>query len=117
MISLGTLISFVVLKLSDIFVLPSRAESFGSVFAEAALCLMALVGTDVGGIGEQIEDGVNGLLVPVDDIEALTRALEKVVGDTSYRYQLAMNAREKARKEYSLTRVIQELTSIYSEFK
>lgn len=48
----------------DVFVLPSRAEAFGSVFAEAALCWLALVGTDVGGIGEQIDDGVNGLLVP-----------------------------------------------------
>src|SRR5690606_12401080 len=68
----------------DIFVLPSRAEAFGNVFAEAALCWLALVGTNVGGIAEQIEDGVNGLLVPVDDVEALADALEKMVSDSEY---------------------------------
>lgn len=61
----------------DIFVLPSRAEAFGSVFAEAALSCLALVGTNVGGIPEQIEDGVNGLLVNPDDEVALADALEK----------------------------------------
>jgi glycosyltransferase involved in cell wall biosynthesis len=65
----------------DIFVLPSRAEAFGSVFAEAALSCLALVGTNVGGIPEQIEDGVNGLLVNPDDQTALADALEKVISD------------------------------------
>ncbi|UUZ79941.1 glycosyltransferase family 4 protein [Paenibacillus sp. P26] len=41
----------------DVFVLPSRAEAFGSVFAEASLCGLAVVGTQVGGIAEQIEHG------------------------------------------------------------
>lgn len=99
----------------DIFVLPSRAEAFGSVFAEAALCWLALVGTEVGGIPEQIDNGVNGLLVPPDDVPALTDALERVLVDPSLRYELARNAWEKARREYSLKRVIQELKRIYLE--
>ena len=99
----------------DIFVLPSRAEAFGSVFAEAALCLLALVGTNVGGIAEQIEDGVNGLLVPPDDPEALAGALEKVISDPSYRYNLARAAWEKAKRDYSLQRVITQLKEIYLE--
>lgn len=101
----------------DIFVLPSRAEAFGSVFAEAALCLLALVGTEVGGIGEQIENGRNGLLVPVGDSQALASALEKLIADPDYRYQLARSAREKAKKAYSLSRVIQQLSKVYQGFK
>ncbi|WP_296978062.1 glycosyltransferase family 4 protein [Thermobacillus sp. ZCTH02-B1] len=97
----------------DIFVLPSRAEAFGSVFAEAALCLLALVGTNVGGIAEQIEHGVNGLLVPPDDPEALADALEKVVSDPKYRYNLARAAWEKAKRDYSLQRVITQLREVY----
>lgn len=100
----------------DIFVLPSRAEAFGSVFAEAALCWVALVGTDVGGISEQIENGKNGLLVPVDDVRALTNALEKVMVDPGYRYNLARSAREKAKKTYSLNRVIQQLKQMYLQY-
>lgn len=101
----------------DIFVLPSRAEAFGSVFAEAALCLLALVGTDVGGIPEQIENGQSGLLVPVGDAEALSLALEKLIADPDYRYELARSAREKANKSYSLSRVIQQLSRVYRSYK
>ncbi|TMV47808.1 glycosyltransferase family 4 protein [Paenibacillus mesophilus] len=98
----------------DIFVLPSRAEAFGSVFAEAALCCLALVGTDVGGVAEQIEDGVNGLLVPVNDPPALADALEKVMSDPAFRYQLARSAWLKAKSTYSLSRVIGQLQKLYS---
>lgn len=100
----------------DIFVLPSRAEAFGSVFAEAALCWLALVGTNVGGIAEQIEDGKNGLLVPVDDVKALADALERMIIDPTFRYNLARAAREKAKKTYSLNRVIQQMKQMYASY-
>lgn len=99
----------------DIFVLPSRAEAFGSVFAEAALSWLCLIGTDVGGIAEQIEHQVNGLLVPVDDVEALADAIETVLVDPDLRYRLAKNAYEKAIKSYSLDRVIESLYQVYRE--
>ncbi|MDQ0059273.1 glycosyltransferase family 4 protein [Paenibacillus harenae] len=101
----------------DVFVLPSRAEAFGSVFAEAALCWLALVGTNVGGIAEQIDDGVNGLLVPPEDPIALAEALEKVVTDPSYRYNLARAGWDKAKKVYSLQRVISQLKKVYINLK
>ncbi|WNQ09706.1 glycosyltransferase family 4 protein [Paenibacillus aurantius] len=101
----------------DIFVLPSRAEAFGSVFAEAALCLLALVGTNVGGIAEQIENGRNGLLVPPGDAHALAGVLEKLMQDPSYRYNLARAARDKAKKTYSMNRVIQQLTKVYEAYR
>ncbi|WP_239615294.1 glycosyltransferase family 4 protein [Cohnella mopanensis] len=100
----------------DIFVLPSRAEAFGSVFAEAALCLLALVGTEVGGIAEQIEDGTNGLLVPSEDPVALANALESVINDPHFRYEMARAGWNKAKKTYSLNRVISELKRIYISF-
>ena len=99
----------------DIFVLPSRAEAFGNVFAEAALSNVALVGTAVGGIAEQIEHGENGLLVPVDDVEALTDALETMIIRPEYRKALAKRAWEKAQNVYSIDRVIAELEKIYYE--
>lgn len=100
----------------DVFVLPSRAEAFGSVFAEAALCLLALVGTNVGGIAEQIEDSVNGLLVPSENPTALADALDTVISDPHFRYEMARAALNKAKKTYSLSRVISELKRIYTSF-
>lgn len=101
----------------DIFVLPSRAEAFGSVFAEAALSCLALVGTNIGGIPEQIDDGVNGLLVRPDDELALADALEKVIADPSFRYELSRSAWEKAKSQYSLTRVANELKKMYLQYQ
>ncbi|WP_128893735.1 glycosyltransferase family 4 protein [Longirhabdus pacifica] len=101
----------------DVFVLPSRAESFGNVFAEAALCNLTIVGTEIGGVPEQIEDGVNGLLVPVNDVQGLTTALEKVVTDEAYRQQLADKAWKKSSEHYSLDRVIKELETLYRMVK
>ncbi|MCQ4087039.1 glycosyltransferase family 4 protein [Saccharibacillus sp. JS10] len=101
----------------DIFVLPSRAEAFGSVFAEAALCGLALVGTQVGGIPEQIEHGVNGLLVPPDQAEALADALEQVIVDPAYRYEMSRTACDKAKSQYSLDRVAIELKRLYLSYE
>ncbi|MNK23440.1 Alpha-D-kanosaminyltransferase [compost metagenome] len=101
----------------DIFVLPSRAEAFGSVFAEAALCCLALVGTEVGGIAEQIEHGVGGLLVPSEDSNALASALESVILDPSYRYALARTGWEKAKREYSIARAVHELKKVYLQYQ
>lgn len=101
----------------DIFVLPSRAEAFGNVFAEASLCLLSVVGTDVGGISEQIENGVNGLLVPVNDAQALAAALEKLFADPTFRYNLARSGRERAQKVYSLSRVIRQLAKVYEVYR
>jgi glycosyltransferase involved in cell wall biosynthesis len=98
----------------DIFVLPSRAEAFGNVFAEAALCWLALVGTAVGGIAEQIENDVNGLLVPPDDAESLSLALEKVVIDPALRQKYAKAAWERATDTYALSRVIDQLKEVYA---
>ncbi|WP_138495559.1 glycosyltransferase family 4 protein [Paenibacillus pinistramenti] len=101
----------------DIFVLPSRAEAFGSVFAEAALCCLALVGSEVGGIPEQIENGVNGMLVPPENPAALAAVLEQLISDPDYRYTLARSASEKAKSKYSLNRAVHELKKMYLEIK
>ncbi|WP_282936675.1 glycosyltransferase family 4 protein [Paenibacillus sp. RC67] len=101
----------------DVFVLPSRAEAFGSVFAEAALCGLALVGTNVGGIPEQISHGQNGLLVPVEDVQALASALEKVISDPIYRYNLGRVAWDKAQNAYSMSRVVQQLKNVYRSYR
>jgi glycosyltransferase involved in cell wall biosynthesis len=101
---------------SDVFVLPSRAEAFGNVFAEAALCKLALVGTDVGGIAEQIEDGVNGYLVPLDDVQALSAALANLIDSPPTRVAMAEQAWQKAHREYSLNRVMEQLVMLYRSF-
>jgi len=66
---------------ATLLVLPSRGEGMGRVIVEAFCRGRTVVGTRSGGIPDLVEDGVNGVLVPVDDPSALARALVGVLGD------------------------------------
>lgn len=57
------------------FVLASRTEGISRALVEAMSCGKAVIGSDVGGIPEIIEDGVNGLLFPSEDINALAEKM------------------------------------------
>jgi glycosyltransferase involved in cell wall biosynthesis len=84
------------LRRADIFALAPRSEAFGNAFAEALASGLPIVGTDVGGIPEFIEDGVNGLLVPPGDPERLARALQTLATDPQRRLDMGSRNRDKA---------------------
>ncbi len=63
------------LKAADIFVLPSKSESYGYVIHEAGLAGVPIVATAVGGISDIISNPSEGTLVPPDDADALHRAI------------------------------------------
>jgi glycosyltransferase involved in cell wall biosynthesis len=73
----------------EIFVLPSRFETFGLVILEAMACKKPVIATAVGGIPEIIENGKNGVLVEPDDPGALAEALVRVLNDSPLRRAIA----------------------------
>lgn len=80
---------------AEVFVLPSRYEGFGNVVAEALACGLPVVTFDCqSGPGEIVRDGIDGLVVPADDSEALEGALEQIMADETLRRQLASRAPE-----------------------
>jgi glycosyltransferase involved in cell wall biosynthesis len=84
---------------ADLMVLPSRAETYGMVVAEALARGLPVVVTDVGGVKEAIGHGADGirpgLLVPPDDPAALGAALRAWLGDAELRRRLRRAARER----------------------
>ncbi|MES2978752.1 MAG: glycosyltransferase [Pseudomonadota bacterium] len=74
----------------DVFVAPSRYESFGLIFVEAMRFAKVCVGTKVGGIPEVIEDQVNGILCDSDNVDQLRLALESLIVDKNKRDRLGM---------------------------
>jgi glycosyltransferase involved in cell wall biosynthesis len=96
-----------------VVVVPSRREGYGMVAREAMAYGRAVVATDVGGLRDAIEDGVNGLLVPSRDVTALRDAVERLLDDAQLRAQLGVAAREKAFSEWSTAVVSERLVDIY----
>lgn len=80
---------------------PSRREGYGVVCAEAMAHGRAVVVTPVGGMRDLVDDGVNGLVVPVGDVPALRAALDRLLGDADLRARLGSAARETARRRLS----------------
>ena len=59
----------------DLFVMPSRYDSFGIVYLEAWRCGKPVIGARVGAIPEVIEEGKDGLLVEFGDVDQLASAM------------------------------------------
>lgn len=79
----------------DVLILPSFSESFGLVLIEALACGKPVIGSDVGGITEIINDDV-GLLVNPNKIPSIANAVDKMVNDGDFRHSLSLNARNRA---------------------
>lgn len=87
---------------ADLFVLPSREESFGLVYAEAALRGLPSIGLSIGGVPEVILDGKTGLLVPPGGGGArLTEAIQTLRDDPCLRAQMGEAARQYVRTRFT----------------
>jgi glycosyltransferase involved in cell wall biosynthesis len=98
---------------ADIFVLPSRSEGMSNALLEAQAYGLACVVSDIPGNRAIVEDGVNGLVVPVGDAQALAEAILKLLHDSRLREDLGHSARKVAKERYSLSTVAGSLTEIY----
>lgn len=82
------------LKACDIFVLPSLWEGMPNVMLQAFAAGCPVVATDVGGVGEFLQDEETGLLVPKADAGALAEALKRLLKDKTLAQTLSRNAKE-----------------------
>jgi glycosyltransferase involved in cell wall biosynthesis len=96
---------------ADVFALSSIFEGFGNVIVEAMACGTPVVATDCPyGPAEIIRNGINGLLVPPADVDALSRALRRVLTDPALKKQLSRSGQKRSQAFHA-----QAIASAYGE--
>jgi glycosyltransferase involved in cell wall biosynthesis len=100
-------------RAADMFTLPSSAEAFGNVFAEALASGLPIVGSSIGGIPDLVEHGTNGLLVQTGNIEALAAAIRYLANDPELRQEMAQRNRAKAEANLEWSQVTRRYLATY----
>jgi glycogen synthase len=103
-----------VLAHADLLVLPSLYEELGTVLLEAMQAALPIVASRTGGIPDVIEDGINGLLVPPGEPEALAHAINHLLADRDLARRLSEGARERA-KDYDWEVLAERVLRVYQD--
>jgi len=99
----------------DLFVLPSLTEGLPNVVLEAFACAKPVVATNVGGVPEIVEDGINGILVQKESPDLLAEAIKQCLIDPGKRRSMGEAGYQKVRKEFTFESQTQKLEAIYNE--
>ena len=100
---------------ADIYIHAARADTFPTTILEALACGLPVVATAVGGIPEQVEDGVTGFLVPSKDSQAMAERILLLLGNDVMRGQFSVQAAEAARRKYDLNRQVDDYLVWYEQ--
>lgn len=97
---------------AKVFVLHSREESQGIVFAEAMATGLPVVATKIGGIPYVVEDGKSGLLCPYGDVEAMEMMVERLMTEEKVWKEFSAESRERA-KGYRWGEIAERIVELY----
>lgn len=103
------------LELADILAVPSRQDPCPAVMSEAWQKGIPLVASNVNGLGDYIQHGVNGMSSDIDDVDGLARNLRTVLKDNDLRKRLIAGGTHTHNAEFSKEVVIDNLLKIYAE--
>lgn len=99
----------------DIYTLPSWREGFPRSAIEAAAMGLPIVATNIRGCRQVVEDGINGLLVPLKDIGALASGIKKLIADKRLRLKMGQGGYKKARREFDEQKVCRIVLDTYKQ--
>mgnify|MGYP003699975509 CR=1 FL=1 len=102
-----------ILNAVDIFALTSLREGLPRAIMEAMAASKPIIATNVRGNRDLVRDGVNGYLVPVNDIEATAKAITKLASNKNLRLRMGEEGR-KIIQDYALEKVLKEMDEVYS---
>ncbi len=103
------------LSAADLFLLPSRQESFGLAALEAMACEVPVVASAVGGLPEVIQSGVHGFLHPPDDLDAMAESSIALLTDSDLHRRIAEAGRRRVLEHFSDDVVVPRYEEYYRE--
>ncbi|MBW8708120.1 MAG: glycosyltransferase family 4 protein, partial [Alphaproteobacteria bacterium] len=98
---------------ADIAALASRSEAFGLAAAEASYFSLPVVAHNLPGVSEVIENGRTGLLVPVENVEALAKALQQLAANPEKREQMGAAGKDRVQQRFSVQRMVSSFEALY----
>jgi glycosyltransferase involved in cell wall biosynthesis len=104
------------IKLADALVFPSYREGFPNVPMQAAAMGLPQICTDINGCNEIVIPGVNGLLIPVKDVAALTSSMKLLYEDKDLRQTMTQNSRKTIVDRYSRQEIWRLIEEEYNFF-
>lgn len=99
----------------DVLALPSNNESFGMVLIEAMALKKIVIGSEVGGILEIIEDNVNGFLIKKDDVKSIEEKLNFILENLNYMTEIANKGYLKVKREFSIKKQVEKIVKVMEE--
>jgi len=103
------------LRCADLFVFPSEIEGLPNAVIEAALARLPIVGCDVGGVRDVIDDNRDGSLVPVRDPAAMAAAIKRYLQDPAIAASHGLAARDRAAKAYAVENTLARIYELYDQ--
>ncbi len=99
----------------DVLLLTSANEGTPAVAIEALAAGTPVVATDVGGVADVVADGLDGILVPEGDIEALAAALGRLARDRELALRMGVAGSERVVERYRVERLVDDVDRLYRE--
>jgi N-acetyl-alpha-D-glucosaminyl L-malate synthase BshA len=97
---------------TDLFLLPSKTESFGLAALEAMACEVPVISSNSGGIPEVNIDGVTGYMSNVGDVEDMAKNALKILSDEAILVQFKANALKRA-QEFHIDKILPMYENVY----
>lgn len=102
-----------ILAATDVLASPSYLEGCCNSLLEGMAAAKPVVGTNCGGTPELIEDGINGIIVPVKDAEALANAIVRLLTNKELAERLAACGKQTVIQKFSIDRMVDQTLEIY----
>jgi L-malate glycosyltransferase len=102
-----------VLRAFDVFVLSSLWEAFAIVILEAMALGKPVVATNIGGMPEAIDEGVNGFLVPPRDPEKIASRILDLLNDDALRHRMGQEGKKKVHDRFSIENMVEKVEQVY----